>query len=154
MSYDELVNGYRTLFTRLYTFDAIGDRWLANVKAWRSVPGRRWLQQPLGRWRPFMLIQTLLILRWYMARPSRFMFFCRMIVGTLTRLPAAIPQTVSYLAYFIHLREYADKVVAREWKFNYALDEVNTSANRFGEGGVINMVDREAREDIPAHRRA
>jgi radical SAM superfamily enzyme YgiQ (UPF0313 family) len=61
MSYDELVNGYRTLFTRLYTFDAIGDRWLANVKAWRSVPGRRWLQQPLGRWRPFMLIQTLLI---------------------------------------------------------------------------------------------
>ena len=35
MSYDELVNGYRTLFTRLYTFDAIGDRWLANVEAWR-----------------------------------------------------------------------------------------------------------------------
>jgi hypothetical protein len=46
------------------------------------------------------------------------------------------------------------RFVAREWKFNYALDEVNTSANRFGEGGVINMVDREAREDIPAHRRA
>jgi hypothetical protein len=72
-----------------------------------------------------------------------------MIVGTLTRLPAAVPQTVSYLAYFIHLREYADKVVAREWKFNYALDEVNTSANRFGEGGVINMVNREAQDDIP-----
>ena len=66
-----------------------------------------------------------------------------LIVGTLTRLPAAIPQTVSYLAYFIHLREYADKVVAREWKFNYALDEVNTAANRFGEGGAINMVKLE-----------
>ena len=96
-----------------------------------------------------MLIQTLLILRWYVARPSRFMFFCRMMVGTLARLPAAVPQTVSYLAYFIHLREYADKVVAREWKFNYALDEVNTSANRFGEGGVINKVNREVQEDIP-----
>ena len=96
-----------------------------------------------------MLIQTLLILRWYVARPSRFMFFCRMIFGTLTTLPAAVPQTVSYLAYFIHLREYADKVVAREWKFNYALDEVNTSANRFGEGGAINMVNREAQEDVP-----
>jgi hypothetical protein len=55
-----------------------------------------------------------------------------------------VPQTFSYLAYFIHLREYADKVVAREWTFNYALDEVNTSANRFGEGGAIDMVKREA----------
>ena len=94
-----------------------------------------------------MLVQTLLILRWYVARPSRFTFLCRMIVGTLRKLPAAVPQTVSYLAYFIHLREYADKVVAREWKFNYALDEVNTSANQFGEGGAINMVKREAQED-------
>ena len=148
MPYDELVNGYRTLFTRLYTLDAIGERWLANVEAWRSVPGRRWLQKPLGRFRPFMLVQTLLILRWYVARPSRFAFLCRMIVGTLRKLPAAVPQTVSYLAYFIHLREYADKVVAREWKFNYALDEVNTSANQFGEGGAINMVKREAQEDV------
>jgi hypothetical protein len=67
-----------------------------------------------------------------------------MIAGTLSRLPAAVPQTFSYLAYFIHLREYADKVVAREWKFNYALDEVNTAANPFGEGGAINMVKLEA----------
>ena len=147
MRYDELVNGYRELFTRLYMLDAIGDRWLANVDAWRSVPGRTWLQKPLGRWRLFMLVQTLLILRWYVARPSRFAFFCRMIAGTLTRVPAAIPQTFSYLAYFIHLREYADKVVAREWRFNYALDDVNTSANRFGEGGVINMVKLEAQKD-------
>jgi len=94
-----------------------------------------------------MLVQTLLILRWYVARPSRFAFFCRMIAGTLTRLPAAVPQTFSYLAYFIHLREYADKVVAREWRFNYALADVNTSANRFGEGGVINMLKLEAQED-------
>jgi hypothetical protein len=48
------------------------------------------------------------------------------------------------------LREYADKVVAREWRFNYALDEVNTSANRFGEGGAINMVKREAQTDSVA----
>jgi hypothetical protein len=26
---------------------------------------------------------------------------------------------------------------------------VNTSANRFGEGGVINMVKLEAQEDVP-----
>ena len=95
-----------------------------------------------------MLVQTLLILRWYMVRPSRIAFFWRMIAGTLARLPAAIPQTFSYLAYFIHLREYADKVVAREWRFNYALDEVNTSANRFGEGGAINMVKHEAQTDV------
>ena len=143
MRYDELVNGYRTLFARLYTFEAIGRRWLSNVEAWRAVPGRRWLQQPLGRFRPFMILQTLLILRWYVARPSRLAFFCRMVAGTLTRLPAALPQTISYLAYFIHLREYADKVVAREWSFNYAFDQVNTSANRYGEGGAINMVKRE-----------
>ena len=93
-----------------------------------------------------MLVQMLLILRWYVARPSRLAFFCRMMAGTLTRLPAAVPQTFSYLAYFIHLREYADKVVAREWRFNYALDEVNTSANRFGEGGAINMPKLEAQD--------
>jgi hypothetical protein len=143
MRYDELVDGYRTLFARLYTFDAIGRRWLSNVEAWRAVPGRRWLQKPLGRFRPFMILQTLLILRWYVARPSRLAFFCRMVAGTLARLPAAVPQTISYLAYFIHLREYADKVVAREWSFNYAFDQVNTSANRYGEGGAINMVKRE-----------
>jgi radical SAM superfamily enzyme YgiQ (UPF0313 family) len=143
MSYDDLVNGYRALFTRLYTFEAIGDRWLANVEMWRTVPGRAWLQKPLGRWRPFMILQTLLILRWYVRRPSRFAFFCRMIAGTLARLPAAVPQTFSYLAYFIHLREYADKIVAREWTFNYALDAVNTSVNQFGEGGAINMVQLE-----------
>jgi hypothetical protein len=72
-----------------------------------------------------------------------------MIAGTFTRLPAAVLQTFSYLAYFIHLREYADKVVAREWKFNYALDDVNTSANRFGEGGAINMLSLEAQENGP-----
>ena len=134
MPYGDMVNGYRALFTRLYTFEAIGDRWLANVDSWRS---RAWQQKPLGRFRPFMLVQTLMILCWYVARPSRFAFFCRMIAGTLTRLPAAVPQTISYLAYFIHLREYADKVVAQEWRFNYALDEVNTSANQFGEAGAV-----------------
>ena len=99
------MNGYRELFTRLYTFHAIGDRWLANLGSWRTVPGRAWVQKPLGRWRPFMILQTLMILRWYVSRPSRFAFFCRLIGGTLSRLPAALPQTFSYLAYFIHLRD-------------------------------------------------
>ena len=81
---------------------------------WRTVPGRAWLQKPLGRWRPFMILQTLLIPRWYVRRPSRFAFLCRMIASTFARLPAAVPQTFSYLAYFIHLREYADTVIARE----------------------------------------
>jgi uncharacterized protein DUF4070 len=150
MPYSDLVNGYRALFTRLYTLEAIGDRWLANVEMWRAVPGRAWLQKPLGRWRPFMILQTLLILRWYVCRPSRFAFFCRMIATTLVRLPAAVPQTFSYLAYFIHLREYADKIVAREWTFNYALDAVNTSVNQFGEGGAINMVKLERKNEAAA----
>jgi radical SAM superfamily enzyme YgiQ (UPF0313 family) len=145
MPYDEMVNGYRTLFTRLYTFKAIGDRWLANVDAWRSVPGRTWLQKPLGRWRPFLILQTLMIVRWYVSRPSRFLFFCRMIAGTLVRLPSAVPQTFNYLALFIHLRQYADKVVAREWTFTYAFDHVNTSVNQFGEG-VIRL---EAEQNTP-----
>lgn len=141
MSYEDLVNGYRTLFTRLYTLEAIGDRWLANVEQWRARP---WIQKPMGRFRPFMLLQTLLILKWYVARPSRFAFFCRMMAGTLIRLPRAVPQTFSYLAYFIHLREYADKVVAKEWRFSYFLENVDTSRNQFGEGGAINMVKKEA----------
>jgi hypothetical protein len=144
MRYEQLVDGYRELFTRIYGFQAIGDRWLANVDSWRAVAGRKWLQRPLGRWRPFMLLQTLLIVRWYAARPSRFAFFCRMLAGTLARVPAAVPQTFSYLAYFIHLREYADKVVAREWTFNYAFEGVDTRMNPFGEGGRINMVKAES----------
>jgi len=152
MSYGDLVDGYRSLFTRLYTLEAIGDRWLSNVEMWRTVKGRAWLQKPLGRFRPFMILQMLLIVGWYVRRPSRFAFFCRMIVGTLARLPAAVPQTFSYLAYFIHLREYADKVVAREWTFNYALQAVNTSANPFGEGGAINMVKLEEKENFSSRR--
>ena len=143
MPYEALVNGYRELFTRLYTLEAIGERWLANVDQWRTSKGRRWLQKPLGRFRPFLLAQTLLIIKWYLAHPSRFRFFCRMLLGTLRRVPAAVPQTFSYLAYFIHLREYAEKVVAREWTFSYAFDAVNTGVNRFGEGGAINMVKQE-----------
>jgi radical SAM superfamily enzyme YgiQ (UPF0313 family) len=135
MPYEDLVNGYRSLFARLYTLKAIGDRWLANIDQWRAVPDRPWIQKPLGRFRPFIVVQIALILRWYLARPSRFAFLCRMIAGTLVRLPRAVPQTFSYLAHFIHLREYADKVVAKEWKFNYVLDGVNTTANPFGEAG-------------------
>jgi radical SAM superfamily enzyme YgiQ (UPF0313 family) len=150
MSYADLVNGYRELFTRLYTLDAIGDRWLSNVEQWSTAAAGPWRQKPLGRFRPFMLLQTLLILRWYVARPSRFAFLCRMIGGTLRRLPAALPQTVSYLAYFIHLREYTDKVVAKEWTFSYFLDDVDTSKNQFGEGGAISMVKREAENTLSA----
>jgi radical SAM superfamily enzyme YgiQ (UPF0313 family) len=141
MSYGELVNGYRALFTRLYGWKAVGDRWLANVEQWRSAP-RPWIQKPLGRVRPFILLQTLQILLWYLRRPSRFAFMCRMLAGTLVRLPRALPQTVSYLAYFIHLREYADRVVDKEWHFSYFLENVDTSRNAFGEGGAVNMVKK------------
>jgi hypothetical protein len=140
MPYADLVNGYRSLFTRLYTLQAIGDRWLANIEQWRTVPTRPWIQKPLGRFRPFMILQTLRILKWYVARPSRFVFFCRMMAGTLVRMPRAVLQTFSYLAYFIHLREYADKVVAKEWTFNYCFDHVDTSRNQFGEGVAVHRV--------------
>jgi len=149
MRYDELVDGYRDLFTRVYTFEAMGDRWLANVSQWRAVEGRPWAQKPLGRTRPFLIVQLALILKWYLARPSRVAFFCRMIVGTLTRVPRALPQTFNYLACFIHLREYADQVVAKEWRFNYCLDGVDTTANPFGEGGAVNMVKQEIAGVIP-----
>ena len=72
----------------------------------------------------------------------------RMLWGTLKYAPAALMQTVSYLAYFIHLREYADKVVAKEYKFNYILDQVNTTENKFGEGGRINMVKQEKQTKV------
>ena len=87
----------------------------------------------MGRFRPFMLLQTLRIVQWYLMRPARMAFLARMIVGTLRRVPRALPQTVSYLAYFIHLHEYAEKVVAKEWTFSYTLENVDTSHNRFGE---------------------
>ncbi len=142
MRYDELVNGYRKLFTRIYQLSALGDRWLANVSQW-GTKERPWTQKPLGRPRPFMLVQLALILKWYVSRPSRFRFLCRMIAGTLTRVPRALPQTINYLAYFIHLCEYSERVVAKEWTFNYCLNGVDTSRNAFGEGGAVNMVERE-----------
>jgi radical SAM superfamily enzyme YgiQ (UPF0313 family) len=135
MTYEELVNGYRTLFTKLYTLDAIGDRWLANVDQWRTA-GRPWIQKPLGRARPYVAMQVLRILAWYLARPSRAAFLWRMIAGTLRRLPRAVPQTVNYLAYFIHLREYSERVVAKDWQFNYCFENVDVSRNRFGEAAV------------------
>jgi radical SAM superfamily enzyme YgiQ (UPF0313 family) len=139
MTYEELVNGYRELFTRVYELDALGDRWLSNVEQWRNQD-RPWIQRPLGRIRPFMVVQLFYILQWYLARPSRARFLVRMVFGTLARYARALPQTVNYLAYFIHLREYADRVVAKEWRFDYCLDAVNTQANPYGEGGTINMV--------------
>lgn len=144
MRYDELVNGYRELFNRLYDFRALGDRWLANLSQWRTVGTRSWSQRPLGHIHPFIVVQVLLILKWYASRPSRLAFFVRMLFGTLRRVPRALPQTFNYLAHFIHFREYADRVVAREWVFNYCLSDVNTTGNAFGEGGSVNMVKHAA----------
>ncbi len=166
MTYDELVTGYRDLFIRSYTWDAIGERWLNNVKQWgpkRIVPPypgkkesdknpvddphRKWIQKPLGRPRPQLLLATLLILKYYFAggREKR-NFALKMLWGTLKYQPAAIMQTFNYLAYFIHLREYADKVVARDVKFNYMFDEKNLTGKVLGEGGAINMVKQEKRK--------
>jgi hypothetical protein len=149
MRHEDLVNGYRSLFTRLYTPRALGDRWLANVEQWRTVPTRPWIQKPLGRFRPFMILQVLRILKWYVARPSRFAFFCRMIAGTLVRLPRAVFEAFHYLGYFIHLQEYADKVVSKEWTFSYCFEHVDTSRNRFGEAAVHGVEQTtEGRESV------
>ena len=142
MRYDELVNGYRELFRRLYGYQALGDRWLSNVSQWRPANGRSWSQKPLGRVRPFIIVQVFLILKWYVARPSRFAFLCRMVVGTLGRVPRALPQTFNYLAHFIHFFEYAERVIAKEWVFNYCLNDVDTTQNQFGEGSGVDMVKR------------
>jgi hypothetical protein len=78
----------------------------------------------------------------------------RMLWGTLRRTPRTLHQTVAYLAYFIHLREYTDQIVSKEARFDYALTEVNfAESNRFGEGGTINMVRQEqmAREKIEVY---
>ncbi len=145
MSYDELINGYRELFQRIYTWDAMGDRWLANVEQWGKHPDRPFIQKPLGRFRPFLIKQTMMIFRYYLTGGSQHRRFAlRMLWGTLRRAPRTLHQTIAYLAYFIHLREYADRVVAKEYKFDYALNEVNfAESNRFGEGGTINMVRQE-----------
>ena len=146
MSYDELITGYRELFQRIYTWEALGDRWLANVEQWgKKYPKRPFIQKPLGRFRPFLIKQTAMILKYYLTGGSEHRrFAARMIWGTLRRAPLTLHQTISYLAYFIHLREYADRVVAKEYKFDYALNEVNfAESNRFGEGGTINMVRQE-----------
>jgi radical SAM superfamily enzyme YgiQ (UPF0313 family) len=163
MTYEELVTGYRDLFLRSYTWDAIGERWLNNVRQWgkkRDVPpfpgkkpedpnpaddpNRKWIQKPLGRPKFHLLLATLMILRYYFGggREKR-NFALKMMWGTLKLAPSAFMQTMNYLAYFIHLREYADKVVARDAKFNYAFDETNLSAKSLGEEGRINMVKKE-----------
>ncbi|MCC6573660.1 MAG: B12-binding domain-containing radical SAM protein [Planctomycetes bacterium] len=164
MTYEQMINGYRELFARIYTWEAVGDRWLSNVKQWgkqadylKAGPDkngelpkpRKWLQKPLGRKRPYLLLATMKIFRYYFAGgKDKRRFAMRMIWGTLKYAPSAVMQTISYLAYFIHLREYADKVVAKEYKFNYILDQVNTTENKFGEGGRINMVKQEKQTKV------
>ena len=155
MSYEELITGYRKLFQRIYTWDAVGDRWLANVEQWGKHPDRPFIQKPLGRVRPLLLLQAMKIFRYYLTGGSQHRRFAlRMLWGTLRRAPRTLHQTVCYLAYFIHLREYADRVVAKEYKFDYALNEVNfAESNDFGEGGAINMVrqEQERRQTIEVY---
>ena len=155
LSYEELINGYRELFQRIYTWNAVGDRWLSNVEQWGKYRERPFIQKPLGRIRPGMALQTMKIFRYYLTGGSehrRFAF--RMIWGTLRRSPRTLHQTVAYLAYFIHLREYSDRVVSKEYKFDYALNEVNfAESNSFGEGGKINMArqEQERRQKIEVY---
>jgi hypothetical protein len=70
--------------------------------------------------------------------------------GTLVQQPRAVLQTFIYLAYFIHLRKYADKVVAKAWTFSYCFDQVDTSATPFGEGLAVTEVKKEAECCKPA----
>lgn len=140
ISYEDLINGYRELFAKIYTWQAVGDRWLSNVRhrgKHRVVPknpagregehnhvddpNREWLQKPLGRPKPHLLAATFKIAKYYLLGGSaKRKFAWRMMWNTLKLAPGALLQTLSYMAYFIHLREYADKVVAKEYKFDYA----------------------------------
>jgi len=153
MSYEQLICGYRELFCRLHTWEAIGRRWLDNVEQWGGE--RPFIQKPMGHFRPFMALQMARIAAYYLKSADRRRFAARMLWGTLRRAPRAIPQTVSYMAYFIHLREYADRVVAREYKFDYAISEENfADPSTFGEAGAaINMVRQEQsrRQKIDVH---
>ncbi|MBK9973353.1 MAG: B12-binding domain-containing radical SAM protein [Planctomycetes bacterium] len=173
ISYEDLINGYRELFARIYTWEAVGDRWLSNVRQWgkhRLVPKnpagregehnhvddpkRQWLQKPMGRPKPHLLAATFKIAKYYLLGGSaKRKFAWRMMWNTFKLAPSALLQTFSYMAYFIHLREYADKVVAKEYKFDYALTDVNTTNNKFGEGGGFNMVKKEKalKEKINVH---
>ncbi len=166
MSYEQLINGYRELFARIYTWDAVGDRWLSNVKQWgrkRDVvknvgradekspaddPTRKWIQKPLGRPKFHLILATLMILKYYFGGgKDKRRFAWRMFWGTMKYAPSAILQTLNYLAYFIHLREYADRVVAKEYRFDYVMTEQNLAdSNKFGEGGHINMVKQEKKK--------
>ncbi len=169
MPYETLINGYRELFAKLYTWEAVGDRWLSNVEQWGKKAAyltyagkkdkagaetkpqpRKWIQKPLGKFKPFMALQTLKIFKYYFSGDmAKAKFAIRMLWGTMKRAPSALFQTVSYLAYFIHLREYTDKVIAKEFKFNYVLDQVNTTKNKFGEGGQgFNMVKQEKESKV------
>lgn len=165
LTYEQLINGYRELFARIYTWDAVGSRWLSNVRQWGAKrivpknvgkagnrspaddPTRKWLQKPLGRPKFHLILASLMIFKYYFAGgKAKRNFAIKMLWGTLKYAPSAMLQTVNYLAYFIHLREYADRVVAKDYKFDYALTDVNTQKNKFGEGGSINMVAQEKRK--------
>ena len=143
MTYGQMINGYRELFARIYTWDALGDRWLSNMEQWRTRSGRKRIQKPHGRLRPFMVLQVVMILGWYHARLSRAKFFWRILWGAATRVPRAITTSFRHFGDFIHFREYADKVIAKEWAFNYLLDDVNMTENTFGEGGGSTRVEPE-----------
>jgi radical SAM superfamily enzyme YgiQ (UPF0313 family) len=165
LTYEQLINGYRELFARIYTWDAVGSRWLSNVRQWGAKrivpknvgkagnrspaddPTRKWLQKPLGRPKFHLVLASLMIFKYYFAGgKAKRNFALKMLWGTLKYAPSAMLQTVNYLAYFIHLREYADRVVAKDYKFDYALTDVNTQKNKFGEGGSINMVQLEKKK--------
>lgn len=119
MTYEQLVAGYQRLFCSLYEWDALARRWLDNVAQWSGE--RRFTQQPLGRWRPKLLMAALRLAIAYAATPERRRFAITVLWGTWRRAPRALLQSINYLAYFLHLREYAERVVANELAFNYVL---------------------------------
>jgi radical SAM superfamily enzyme YgiQ (UPF0313 family) len=152
LSYEQLIDGYRKLFCSLYTWEAIGQRWLDNVEQWSG--DHPFIQRPMGRFKPFRVVQLARLAAYYLKSADRRRFAARMLWGTLRRAPRAVLQTVNYLGYFIHLREYADRVVAGEQEFNYAFAEGNfADPSTFGEAGAaINMVrqekDRQQKIDV------
>ena len=65
-----------------------------------------------------------------------------MMAGTLRRCPRAVCQTVNYLAYFIHLREYADKVVAKAYDVPGPMGFYRRSVFVVDSEGIVRYVHR------------
>jgi len=109
MSYEELANGYVSLVKRVFSYDALLERFLTNIFYMRNhnFPHDR----PRPRWRH--VVGSLRTLKYYLLTDNRERrsFFFRMIWGTMKLNARALPLALRSLVSFIHLHEYAQTKV-------------------------------------------